>query len=197
MAKTKATKQTRKVHTDNSQMQEKLKNKSEAIRRALAKLGNRAMPAEIQDFIKTDFGVEMTTKVISVYKSKLVKKSGKKRKPGRKPKEAGAVIEPVSKPAMHETVPLKDMRTVKEISNRLGPALRILKYEGLSSDDAVAWVEDRLQALKYTEFSDRLTDNGEELQRVIAFAVDAVWKNNGSQQDLATSEAKLKAAVVA
>ena len=47
------------------------------------------------------------------------------------------------------------------------------------------------------EFSDRLTDNGEELQRVIAFAVDAVWKNNGSQQDLVTSEAKLKAAVVA
>ena len=75
--------------------------------------------------------------------------------------------------------------------------LRILKYEGLSSDDAVAWVEDRLQALKCTVFSDHLTDNGEELQRVIAFAVDAVWKNNGSQQDLVTSEAKLKAAVVA
>src|SRR5262249_14652615 len=37
--------------------------------------------------------------------------------------------------------------------------LRILKFEGLSSDEAVAWVEDRLQALEYTEFSDRLTDN--------------------------------------
>jgi hypothetical protein len=98
---------------------------------------------------------------------------------------------------MHEALTFKDMRTVKEISNRLRPALRILKYEGLSSDDAVAWVEDRLQALKCTVFSDHLTDNGEELQRVIAFAVDAVWKNNGSQQDLVTSEAKLKAAVVA
>jgi hypothetical protein len=75
--------------------------------------------------------------------------------------------------------------------------LRILKYEGLSSDDAVAWVEDRLQALKYTEFSDRLTDNFEELQRVTAFAVDAVWKNNGYQKDPVTSEAKLKAAVEA
>src|SRR5262249_44129051 len=75
--------------------------------------------------------------------------------------------------------------------------LRILKYEGLSSDEAVAWVEDRLQALKFTEFSDRLTDNFEELQRVMAFAVDAVWKNNGYQKDPATSEAKLKAAVAA
>ena len=75
--------------------------------------------------------------------------------------------------------------------------LRILKYEGLSSDDAVAWVEDRLQALKHTEFSDRLTDDFGELQRVTAFAVDAVWKNNGYQKDPVTSEAKLKAAVEA
>src|SRR5262249_41091117 len=75
--------------------------------------------------------------------------------------------------------------------------LRILKFEGLSSDDAVAWVEDRLQALEYTEFSDRLTDNFEELQRVMAFAVDAVWKNNGYQKDPVTSEVKLKAAVEA
>jgi hypothetical protein len=75
--------------------------------------------------------------------------------------------------------------------------LRILKYEGLSSDEAVAWVEDRLQALTYTEFSDRLTDNFEELQRVMAFAVDAVWTNNGYQKDPVTSEAKLKAAVAA
>jgi hypothetical protein len=75
--------------------------------------------------------------------------------------------------------------------------LRILKYEGLSSDDAVAWVEERLQALQYTEFSDRLTDNFGELQRVMGFAVDAVWKNNGYQKDPVASEAKLKAAVVA
>ena len=36
-----------------------------------------------------------------------------------------------------------------------------------------------------------------ELQRVTAFAVDAVWKNNGYQKDPVTSEAKLKAAVAA
>jgi hypothetical protein len=75
--------------------------------------------------------------------------------------------------------------------------LRILKFEGLSSDEAVAWVEDRLQALTLTEFSDRLTDNFQELQRVTAFAVDAVWKNNGYQKDPTLSEAKLKATVAA
>jgi hypothetical protein len=59
----------------------------------------------------------------------------------------------------------------------------------------VAWVEDRLRALKYTGFSDRLTDNFEELQRVMAFAAEAVWKDNGYQQDPVTSAAKLRAAV--
>jgi hypothetical protein len=75
--------------------------------------------------------------------------------------------------------------------------LRMLKYEGLTRDEAVTWVEDRLHVLKYTEFSDRLTDNIEELQRVVAYAADAVWANNGYQKDPAQSEFKLKAAVEA
>ena len=123
MAKTKATKQTGgaalKTPAGNGQVKVKLINKAEAIRRALAKLGNNSMPTDTQGFIKTNFGVEMTTKVISVYKSKLLKKKGK---PGRKPKVVGATDEPTPKPAMHEAVSFKDMRLVKEISNRLGPA---------------------------------------------------------------------------
>jgi hypothetical protein len=119
MAKAKATKQTGTAPAGNGQVQEKLTNKAEAIRRALAKLGKKAKPAEIQDYIRVNFGVEMTTTVISVYKSKLTKKKGK---PGRKPKEDGAVGEVAPKPAAHEAVSFKDMRTVKEISNRLGPA---------------------------------------------------------------------------
>jgi hypothetical protein len=95
MAKTKAKKQTGgaalKTPAGDGQVNEQLTNKAEAIRRALAKLGNKAMPTEIQEFIKTNFSVEMTTPLISVYKHKLVKKKGK---PGRKPKEAGAVGEP-------------------------------------------------------------------------------------------------------
>jgi hypothetical protein len=134
MAKARATKQTgasaHKAPAGNGQVQEKLTNKAEAIRRALAKLGKKAMPAEIQDFIKTHFKVEMTTQVISVYKSKLLKKKGK---PGRKPKEAGAVGEAAPKPVAHGGVSFKDMRTVKEIRNRLGPA-RMRKLVALITD---------------------------------------------------------------
>jgi hypothetical protein len=126
MAKAKATKQTgalaHKAPADNGQIAEKLTNKAEAIRRALAELGNKAKPAQIQDFIKTHFDIEMATHVISVYKSNLIKKGSKKGKPGRKPKETKAVSEPAPKLAMHEAISFRDMRIVKEISNRLGTA---------------------------------------------------------------------------
>jgi hypothetical protein len=130
MAKTKATKQTGPAPAGNGQAKEKLTNKAEAIRRALAKLGNKAMPAEIQDYIRVNFGVEMTTKVISVYKSKLVKKKGK---PGRKPKEAEAVSEPALQRAMYEAISFKDLRIVKEISTRLGP-VRMRELVALMAD---------------------------------------------------------------
>ena len=88
----------------------------------MAQLGNKARPAEIQDFININFGVEMTTTVISVYKSQLLKKNGKRGRAGQKPKEAGAVIDHSSKRAKHEAVSFKDLRIVNEISNRLGAA---------------------------------------------------------------------------
>jgi hypothetical protein len=90
-----------------------------------------------------------------------------------------------------------DVRVDDTIGKYIIVTLRILKYEGLTSDETVAWIEDRLQDLKYTEFSDRLTDNFEELQRVTAFAAVAVWKNNGYQKDPVMSEVKLKAAIAA
>jgi hypothetical protein len=134
MAKTKATKQTgasaHKTPAGNGQVKEKLTNKAEAIRRALEKLRNKAKPAEIQEFIKTNFGIEMTTPAISVYKHNLVKKRGK---PGRKPKEAGGIGEAAKKPAMDGAVSFKDMRTVKEISNRLGSA-RMRELVALMAD---------------------------------------------------------------
>ena len=73
--------------------------------------------------------------------------------------------------------------------------LRILKYEGLTSEEAMEWVEERLQALKYTEFSDRLTENFDEIERVMGYAVDAVWDGNGYQRDPVLSEKKLRASV--
>ena len=133
MAKTKATKQTgasaQKAPAGNGQVQEKLTNKAEAIRRALAKLGNKAMPAEIQSFIKSNFGVKMTTPLISVYKSKLTKTKGK---PGRKPKAVQVTAETAPKPP-EGGVTFKDLRALKEITNRIGPA-RMRELVGLMTD---------------------------------------------------------------
>src|SRR5262249_44997108 len=50
---------------------------------------------------------------------------------------------------------------------------------------------------KYTQFSDRLTDDFAEIQRVMAYAVEAVWNNNGYQRDPESSDEKLKASVEA
>jgi hypothetical protein len=75
--------------------------------------------------------------------------------------------------------------------------LRVLKHEGLDADQAERWVEERLQALEYTGFSDRLTDDFAEVRRVTGYAVRAVWEGNGYQADPRSSEAKLRASVAA
>jgi hypothetical protein len=60
----------------------------------------------------------------------VAKKKGKR---GRKPIEAGALMEPAPQPAMHGGVSFKDMRAVKEIRNRLGPA-RMRELVALMAD---------------------------------------------------------------
>jgi hypothetical protein len=96
---------------------EEVASKAEAVRRALAELGKRASPTEIQDFVRDRFGVEMTNKVISVYKSKLGGKTSRRGKPGpKRVAESAATAPPFS------GVRFKDLRTIKEIRDRLGPA---------------------------------------------------------------------------
>jgi hypothetical protein len=102
-----------KKQTENDQPVEKLSNKAEAIRRALAELGDKAMPTEIQEFIKARFEVEMTTKVISVYKSKLGKK---KSKAGRK----RSVVQPLADGTIQDAISLRDLRSLKELKERHG-----------------------------------------------------------------------------
>lgn len=92
---------------------EKLTNKAEAVRRALAQLGDRATPTEIQVFVKEHFEVEMTTKVISVYKSKMAKKesgAGGAMRGGRMAAEMSVA----------ETISLRDLRTLMQLKERHG-----------------------------------------------------------------------------
>jgi hypothetical protein len=125
MAKKKTTAQTPENGTGGVEM---LTNKAEAIRRALQKLGNKASPTEIQNFIKTNFGIEMTNKVISVYKSKLAPKGHKRGRP-RKDRQGDEVPAAPTKSAAPSTnggISFHDLRVIKEMRDRLGvPRLRV------------------------------------------------------------------------
>ncbi|HWG43614.1 MAG TPA: hypothetical protein VN688_12575 [Gemmataceae bacterium] len=102
-----------KKQVETDQPVEKLTNKAEAVRRALGELGDDAMPTEIQQFIKARFDVEMTTKVISVYKSKRAKK---KSKGDRK----SAVEQPLAEGNVQDAISLRDLRSLKELKERHG-----------------------------------------------------------------------------
>jgi hypothetical protein len=98
-------------------------SKTEAVRRALEELGPDAKPLAIQEHVKDRYGVEITTKVISVYKGKLGKRGRKRGRPGRKPKAevvAAAAPRVAGHVAGHAEVTIKDLRAIKELSDRVG-----------------------------------------------------------------------------
>lgn len=61
-------------------------SKADMVRDALGELGN-APPKELQAWIKSKYGAEIKTQMLSSYKSNLMKKKGGKR--GPKPKATG------------------------------------------------------------------------------------------------------------
>lgn len=87
----------------------------EAVRRAQAKLGKGAKPLAIQEFVKSNFKINISTNMISSYKTYLKKKKGK---PGRKPKSTGKVGRPAT--SSSGSVSLEDIRAVKELADRIG-----------------------------------------------------------------------------
>jgi hypothetical protein len=60
------------------QLQKNGLSKLEGVRRAVAKLGADAKPQDIQPFLKQNFGIKMSTTLISNYKSHLSRKARKK-----------------------------------------------------------------------------------------------------------------------
>src|SRR5205823_5814646 len=59
--------------------------KLEAVRRALAELGDKAKRAEIKDFVKERFGIEMSADHISTSKGEVLRKAEKAKKPAPRP----------------------------------------------------------------------------------------------------------------
>jgi hypothetical protein len=105
--------------------------KMEGVRRSLSHLGNDAMPLEIQKYLKSEFGIDMDTSMISNYKS-AVKTAGKSaviRRP------AAATVAPVAAAATSSDaggITLEEIRAVKAVVDKFG-ADKVLKLAGVLS----------------------------------------------------------------
>jgi hypothetical protein len=94
-------------------------SKTDAVRRALETLGADAKPLDIQRFVKEHYDIDISTKVISVYKGKLGRTGRRRGRPGRKPRPEPAAASAPRATAAGE-VTMKDLRTIKELSDRVG-----------------------------------------------------------------------------
>src|SRR5947208_204336 len=75
------------------------KNKMDAVRRALAKLGRTAKPAAIRDHIKNRFGLDLSTDLISTYKGEIARKGKTKGAKKQQPPAAPAAKQAPRPPA--------------------------------------------------------------------------------------------------
>lgn len=87
-------------------------NKMEAVRRALDALGRNAKPMALRGHILNEYQLDIQPNQISSYKSMILKANGAPKKRGRKPNTA-------TTPAT-AGVSIKDLKTVKELTTRLG-----------------------------------------------------------------------------
>ena len=87
-------------------------SKMEGVRRALTELGKDAANKELQEFLKTRFGIDMELQMISNYKTHL--KAAGKSAVIRKPAEAAAA------PKATGGISLDDIRAVKELLDKVG-----------------------------------------------------------------------------
>lgn len=95
------------------------------VRQILGELGKDTMPAAIQEHLKSKFGVQMSTAMVSNYKSTILKKG--KRKKGRKAKAAPAEA-PVAV-ANGKGISVADIVAIKELAQKIGPSrFRELAY---------------------------------------------------------------------
>lgn len=106
-------------------MAEKI-TKQEAVRRALAALGNDAKPAQMQGWIRDKLGIEMSADHISVSKGIVLRKMGvtgsqrPKKKAPAKQAEPGSTPASKAAPLKSGGIPLEDILTVRDLVSRLG-----------------------------------------------------------------------------
>jgi hypothetical protein len=97
----------------------------EAVSKAMEALGNKAEAADMADYIKKNFNLEIENKVIGIHRHHILK--------GRKKKAAAAGgPRKVGRPAAGGDVSLNEIRLVKELVSRHG-AKRVLEMIELLS----------------------------------------------------------------
>lgn len=95
-------------------------SKMEAMRQIFQAHGYDIKPVEIQEHLKRQFGIDMTTKLISVYKTTITsKKTGKRGRKKMATSAAGtqAAAAPV---ARAKGITIDDIRAVRELASRIG-----------------------------------------------------------------------------
>jgi hypothetical protein len=110
------------------------RTKLDAVREALKEMGKTAKPLAIRDFVKTRFGMDINTGLISTYKKELAgKRKGKRKRRGAKKHaaakastKAGAAPKAAAPAARTQagkggrSISLKDVAAVKELVGRVG-----------------------------------------------------------------------------
>lgn len=89
---------------------DKKPNQTEMVKAALQELGAGAKPRAIQEYVKSTFNKELSTSLISNYKSVMKKKSGDGRRRGR----------PVAAGSGAGGIRVDDLETVRGLVRRLG-----------------------------------------------------------------------------
>jgi hypothetical protein len=98
-------------------------SKMEAVRQALATLGNNAYPVAIQKYVKRQYGFIMTTAHVSNYKTDILRKlAGKLIGSAAKSSPRSEVATMLSAPANGKpaSISLQDIETTKALLSRVG-----------------------------------------------------------------------------
>ena len=104
-------------------------NKMDLVRQAIKDLGGEATPKDLQDFLRDRFDVEMDKRVLSSYKTLILKKAAGQSSVIQQPVIQKPAVEPTSSAptAVRKEEPInggisvEDIRDVKELADRLGP----------------------------------------------------------------------------
>lgn len=95
-------------------------SKMEAMRRALKKKGADAKAVDYQSYIKEEFGMEMTTGMVSNYKSTILKSEKASGSTQPKATAATALTETTPTPDYSDAFKYTEIMAVKDVVDRLG-----------------------------------------------------------------------------